>query len=167
MHEANSWKSYLTTEEFVKLQSYAKCLALRFARATPHLRDDLISEAYIALVDCDRSYDDRRGVSFKTYLFSCVRSRIMHYWRDQVSLIRGMDQRQVDLAGTPVLEAFICGENGGEEYLLSLPSSLVPLARLLAGGCSKRDVQRLLGLSQAQVYYRIRKLRECYAGGVN
>jgi RNA polymerase sigma factor (sigma-70 family) len=59
----------------------ARAAYLEFHRPTD-MMDDYISEAYLKLCECDKAFDESRGVPYEKYVYSMCIARCRDYSRD-------------------------------------------------------------------------------------
>lgn len=138
-------------------------------------KEDIISEGMLGLVKAADSFDESRGVRFSTYATMCIRNAMLMFIRKtkkhdphEVSLyeVIGRDAEDSVLTLADVIE----DESQSEDEIITrimlkeFEEKQTPkdqrILREICQGKRQREIGEVVGMSQAQVSRRIRKMRE-------
>ena len=138
-------------------------------------REDIISEGMLGLCKAAAKFDNSRGVRFSTYAAMCIRNAMLLYIRKTskyyphevwLNMVIGRDAEDSVLTLADAIE----DESQSEDEIITrimlkeFEEKQTPkdkrILREIRQGKKQREIGEIVGMSQAQVSRRIRKMRE-------
>ena len=126
-------------------------------------KEDIISEGMLGLCKAADTFDESRGVRFSTYAAMCIRNAMLmfirktskHYPHEvSLNMVIGRDAEDSVLTLADVIE----DESQSEDEKQTPKDRRI--LREIRQGKKQREIGEIVGMSQAQVSRRIRKMRE-------
>lgn len=125
----------------------------------PELRDDLLQEGFLGLVEALRGFDRARGTRFSTYAIPRIWGRMRHLLRSGARRFQHEETRDSEFwaAVADPLDRF-ASEVSLEAALRGLePDQAALLRRRLFEGLDERRLAEALGVSQSTVSRRLKR----------
>lgn len=138
-------------------------------------KEDIISEGMLGLCKAADTFDESRGVRFSTYAAMCIRNAMLmfirktskHYPHEvSLNMVIGRDAEDSVLTLADIIE----DESQSEDEIITrimlkeFEEKQTPkdqrILREIRQGKRQREIGEIVGMSQAQVSRRIRKMRE-------
>lgn len=138
-------------------------------------KEDIISEGMLGLCKAADTFDESRGVRFSTYAAMCIRNAMLMFIRKTskyyphevlLNMVIGRDAEDSVLTLADVIE----DESQSEDEIITrimlkeFEEKQTPkdqrILREIRQGKRQREIGEIVGMSQAQVSRRIRKMRE-------
>lgn len=132
-------------------------------------KEDIISEGMLGLCKAADTFDESRGVRFSTYAAMCIRNAMLmfirktskHYPHEvSLNMVIGRDAEDSVLTLADVIEDEIITRIMLKEFEEKQTPKDRRILREIRQGKKQREIGEIVGMSQAQVSRRIRKMRE-------
>lgn len=132
--------------------------------------EDLVQVGRIGLLNAIRNYDTSYGTTFITFAYQCIRAELIKYIRPYLAVKRtggvvSLDLPVPDTENLCIEDILAASVNVEEEVIANdllyrLTEKQPEIVKMRLEGYSQPEIARKVGLSQAEISRKLKKLRK-------